>query len=47
VHVNTLAHRLRAIKRLLGGDPARGDLRLQVELALKLDDLGVITARPR
>jgi sugar diacid utilization regulator len=44
VHVNTLAHRLRTIKRLLGGDPARGDLRLQVELALKLDDLGAITA---
>jgi purine catabolism regulator len=39
VHPNTLAYRLRSIRRLLGGDPARGDLRLQVELALKLEDL--------
>ena len=39
VHPNTLAYRLRAIRRLLGGDPARGDLRLTVELALKLKDL--------
>jgi DNA-binding PucR family transcriptional regulator len=36
---NTLAYRLRTIRRLLGGDPARGDLRLTVELALKLSDL--------
>jgi len=36
VHPNTLAYRLRTIRRLLGGDPAKGDLRLQVELALKL-----------
>jgi DNA-binding PucR family transcriptional regulator len=39
VHANTLAYRLRIIRRLLGGDPARGDLRLTVELALKLNDL--------
>ena len=39
VHTNTLAYRLRTIRRLLGGDPARGDLRLTVELALKLNDL--------
>jgi hypothetical protein len=39
VHSNTLAYRLRTIRRLLGGDPARGDLRLTVELALKLKDL--------
>ena len=39
VHANTLACRLRTIRRLLGGDPARGDLRLTVELALKLSDL--------
>jgi len=39
VHANTLAYRLRTIRRLLGGDPARGDLRLTVELALKLSDL--------
>ena len=39
VHANTLAYRLRTIRRLLGGDPARDDLRLTVELALKLSDL--------
>ena len=39
VHANTLAYRLRTIRRLLGGDPARGDLRLTVELTLKLSDL--------
>jgi sugar diacid utilization regulator len=39
VHANTLAYRLRTIRRLLGGDPARGDLRLTVELALELGDL--------
>ena len=36
IHPNTLAYRMRTIRRLLGGDPCRGDLRLQVELALKL-----------
>ena len=45
VHANTLAYRLRTIRRLLGGDPARGDLRLTVELALKLSDLTTITSR--
>lgn len=44
VHPNTLAYRLRSIRRLLGGDPARGDLRLQVELALKLEDLSRLSA---
>lgn len=39
VHPNTLKYRLRRIRALLGGDPSRGDLRLQVELALKLLDL--------
>jgi sugar diacid utilization regulator len=39
VHPNTLAYRMRTIRRLLGGDPCRGDLRLQVELALKLHEL--------
>jgi hypothetical protein len=29
-----------------GGDPARGDLRLQVELALKLEDLPRLSATP-
>jgi PucR C-terminal helix-turn-helix domain/GAF domain/GGDEF-like domain len=46
VHPNTLAYRLRSIRRLLGGDPARGDLRLQVELALKLEDLPRLSAAP-
>ncbi|MGH3202353.1 MAG: helix-turn-helix domain-containing protein [Streptosporangiaceae bacterium] len=44
VHPNTLAYRLRTIRRLLGGDPARGDLRLTVELALKLSDLARLSA---
>lgn len=39
VHANTLAYRLKTIRRLLGGDPCRGELRLQVELALKLREL--------
>lgn len=39
VHPNTLAYRLRTIRRLLGGDPSKGDLRMQVELALKLRTL--------
>jgi PucR family transcriptional regulator, purine catabolism regulatory protein len=46
VHANTLAYRLRTIRRLLGGDPARGDLRLTVELALKLDDLPLLSTAP-
>jgi DNA-binding PucR family transcriptional regulator len=44
VHANTLAYRLRTIRRLLGGDPCRGDLRLQVELALKLQELVPLAA---
>ena len=39
VHTNTLKYRLKRIRALLGGDPSRGDLRLQVELALKLLDV--------
>ncbi len=31
-------------KKLLGGDPARGDLRLTVELALTLKDLPRLSA---
>jgi PucR family transcriptional regulator, purine catabolism regulatory protein len=46
VHPNTLAYRLRTIRRLLGGNPARGDLRLTVELALKLHDLPLLSAAP-
>lgn len=39
VHPNTLAYRLKTIRRLLAGDPSKGDLRLQLELALKLSDM--------
>lgn len=44
VHANTLTYRLGTIRRLLGGNPARGDLRLQVELALKLQHVGQLLA---
>ena len=44
VHPNTLKYRLKRIRALLGGDPSRGDLRLQVELALKLLDVPRLTA---
>ena len=46
VHPNTLKYRLKRIRTLLGGDPARGDLRLQVELALKLLELPRLAAAP-
>jgi sugar diacid utilization regulator len=46
VHPNTLKYRLKRIRTLLGGDPARGDLRLQVELALKLLELPRLSAAP-
>jgi purine catabolism regulator len=39
VHPNTVKYRLRRIRELVGGDPSRGDLRLQIELALKILDL--------
>jgi DNA-binding PucR family transcriptional regulator len=39
VHPNTVKYRLRRIRELIGGDPSRGDLRLQIELALKILDL--------
>ena len=45
VPTNTLGHRLGHLRRLLGGDPARGDLRLQIELALKLGDLSMLGTR--
>ncbi|HMC04909.1 MAG TPA: helix-turn-helix domain-containing protein [Actinomycetota bacterium] len=44
VHANTLKYRLKRVRALLGGDPSRGDLRLQVELALKMLDLPRLTA---
>lgn len=39
VHPNTVKYRLRQIRNLIGGDPASGDIRLNVELALKILDL--------
>lgn len=39
VHPNTVKYRLKRIRELIGGDPSRGDLRLQTELALKIMDL--------
>jgi hypothetical protein len=44
VHANTLKYRLKRIRTLLGGDPSRGELRLQAELALKMLDLPRLTA---
>jgi hypothetical protein len=44
VHSNTLAYRLKTIRRLLGGDPCRGELRFQIELAFKLQQLSRLTA---
>jgi hypothetical protein len=44
VHANTLKYRLKRIRTLVGGDPSRGELRLQVELALKMLDLPRLTA---
>jgi hypothetical protein len=44
IHANTLKYRLKRVRALLGGDPARGDLRLQVELALKLLELPRLAA---
>jgi hypothetical protein len=44
VHANTLKYRLKRIRSLVGGDPSRGELRLQIELALKMLDLPRLTA---
>jgi hypothetical protein len=44
VHANTLKYRLKRIRTLVGGDPSRGELRLQIELALKMLDLPRLTA---
>lgn len=46
LHVNTLKYRLKKIQALLPGDPARGDLRFQVELALKILELQRLRQRP-
>lgn len=39
VHINTVKYRTRQLHDLLAGDPASGDLRLEIELALKILDL--------
>lgn len=36
VHVNTLKYRLRKLSEILGGDPSRGELRLELELATRI-----------
>ncbi len=36
VHLNTVKYRLKRIADILGGDPARGERRLELELALRL-----------
>jgi hypothetical protein len=46
MHTNTLRYRLKRLRALLGGDPCRGDLRFQVELALKLFDLPRLAGGP-
>ncbi|MGE0486211.1 MAG: helix-turn-helix domain-containing protein [Gammaproteobacteria bacterium] len=40
VHLNTVKYRLNQLRELLGGDPARGELRTEVALALKIRRLG-------
>lgn len=39
VHVNTLKYRLRRLSEILGGDPSQGELRLEIELALRITKL--------
>ena len=39
VHENTVKYRLRRITEMVGGDPARGEHRLEIELALKIRHL--------
>lgn len=36
VHINTLKYRMKKLQDLLGGDPSQGELRLEVQLALKV-----------
>jgi hypothetical protein len=45
IHVNTLRFRLKRIADLLGGEWPNGQIRFQVELALRLLDLQAIRAR--
>ncbi|MCB1746723.1 MAG: GAF domain-containing protein [Gammaproteobacteria bacterium] len=40
VHLNTVKYRQNQLRDLLGGDPARGELRTEVALALKIRRLG-------
>lgn len=40
VHLNTVKYRVQQLRDLLGGDPSRGELRLELELALRIRALG-------
>lgn len=46
LHLNTIKYRAQQLRALFGADPARGELRLEIELALKIHELGAPT-RPR
>lgn len=39
IHINTVKYRMRQLKDLFGGDPGSGELRLEIELALKILDI--------
>ncbi|MBI2799629.1 MAG: helix-turn-helix domain-containing protein [Gammaproteobacteria bacterium] len=39
LHLNTIKYRVKKLAELLGGDPARGERRLEIELALKVAQL--------
>lgn len=39
LHLNTVKYRIRNLTELLGGDPTRGERRLEIELALKIAQL--------
>jgi purine catabolism regulator len=40
IHVNTMKYRMQQLRDAFGRDPARGELRLEIELALKIRALG-------
>lgn len=39
VHLNTVKYRLQQLRDAFGGDPSRGDLRLEIELALRIREM--------
>jgi PucR family transcriptional regulator, purine catabolism regulatory protein len=45
VHLNTLKYRAQRLRDLFGNDPARGELRLEIELALRIRALAPGAAR--